>query len=588
MQEVKKEALTVTKYFLSLPHPAKTLLAILATSLIFGMLLSASSDNDAIRILAGGLKGIFLLAFPSVFSSLALYLLRRKAAFRRAIFLGFISCIVYGLFYLLSFALSSFWAPAANLVYVGFGLVFVLWYFLLKLAFGFHKSAFLFATLQLILFATFHTIGGALEQEADVIGLLAKLYLAVFVFLAAIYLMFYFLSLPMKKNLKISSMDAISMFLSQWLYGEKELEEVFDEIGEEAETFVWVGKFEGKQGGAFFVVPYIHFGPFGNLGGSELTYLIAKSLSDKANVFVFHGTVTHDFNPVSSKEAEIVISACKKAIQKIQLRPAKFAYSECKVGSIRASAYLINDAAFVTYSRAPQTTEDINFGLGLAASQIAKSKYKSVAVVDEHNAETGDISSVEVGSPIGFEILDATAALFQTSPKKSDFLFGSASGTINLETVGKNGVKLALFKTRKKLYAILLIDANGIVPEFRSQLVELLCTLGKEKGLQCVGEVMTTDTHQINTVQGVLNPVGTTQRGDLMMLVRGLFSDAFLRLEKVKFGSAQERFKIKVFGSGQSAEIASTINGVIAILRLILPAILIGSAAFLVWALSKL
>ncbi|MEM4348764.1 MAG: DUF2070 family protein [Candidatus Anstonellaceae archaeon] len=588
MQEVKKEALAVTKYFLSLPHPAKTLLAILATSLLFGILLSTFHDNDAIRILAGGLNGVVFLGFPSVFSSLMLYLLRRKATFRRAIFLGFISCALYGVFYLLSVALSGLLPPAENLIYVGFGLVFVLWYFLLKLAFGFHKSAFLLATMQLVIFAAFYSIGGALEEEEDVVGLVAKLYLAVFVFLAAIYLMFYFLSLPMKKNLKISSMDAISMFLSQWLYGEKELEEVFEEIGEEAETFVWVGEFRGKQNRTFFVVPYIHFGPFGNLGGSELTCMIANSLPGNSNVFVFHGTVTHDFNPVSSKEAQKVIFACKKAIEKIKLEPAKFAYSECRVGSTKASAYLINDSAFITYSRAPYTTEDINFGIGLAAVQIAKSKYKSVAVVDEHNAETGDISSVEVGNPIGFEILDATSAIFQRPHKKSSFFFGSATAIARFENIGKNGIKLALFKTSEKLYAVLLIDANGIVPEFRSQLVDLLCALGKEKGLQCVGEVMTTDTHQINTVQGVLNPVGTKHKGDLMMLVRSLFMEAFSLLEEVKFGSAEQRFKIEVFGSGQSTEIASTINGVIAILRLILPAILLGSVAFLVWALSKL
>ena len=99
---------------------------------------------------------------------------------------------------------------------------------------------------------------------------------------------------------------------------------------------------------------------------------------------------------------------------------------------------------------------------------------------------------------------------------------------------------------------------------------------------------MTTDTHQINTVRGVLNPLGTERRGDVMMAVRRLFYEAKSRLEEVRFDSAEERFRIKVFGTGQSAEIASTINAVVAILRVALPLILIASAVILLWALGKI
>jgi len=98
---------------------------------------------------------------------------------------------------------------------------------------------------------------------------------------------------------------------------------------------------------------------------------------------------------------------------------------------------------------------------------------------------------------------------------------------------------------------------------------------------------MTTDTHQINAVRGVLNPLGTEHRGDVMVLIRNLFKQAAGKMEEVKFSSAEERFRIKVFGTGQSAEISSTINAVVAVLRLALPLILIASAVLLLWALGK-
>jgi predicted neutral ceramidase superfamily lipid hydrolase len=45
---------------------------------------------------------------------------------------------------------------------------------------------------------------------------------------------------------------------------------------------------------------------------------------------------------------------------------------------------------------------------------------------------------------------------------------------------------------------------------------------------------------------------------------------------------------VNVFGSGQSIEIASTINAVVAVMKLALPLIIVGSILVLLWALSKM
>lgn len=597
MSNAKKETLVLSKYFVSLPHPAKTALMIIAVSFLFGVLFAVARNRPAgpNEFFAGGIEGLFLLAFPAFLSSAGLFLMRRKAVFRRSVFLGLVTAVLYGIFYLLSFSLSRFFPPAGNLVYVGFGFSFALWYFMLLLAFDFRKSAFLFATMQMALFAVFFLALGGTGAAADLQGLLVKIYLASFVLLAALYVLFYVVSAPMKKNLGVSGLDALSMFSSQWLYGEKDLEEAFDWLGEEAETLVWVGSFEGRKNNALFVVPYMHFGPFGNLGGSEFTWMISEALSPpqpgwmgkKREVFVFHGTATHDFNPVSSSEIGKVVGACQRVLRSLRPSAAKMDFSSCRVGTVRAQAYRINDSAFVSYSRAPRTTEDVSLGLGLALMENAKRACRSVCVVDEHNAETGDISSVEVGNPIGFEMLEATSRLFDSKARLSRFRFGCASGQVPLDTIGKNGIKLSLFSRGKKMDAILLMDSNGIVPHFRSELIDLLSTLGGEAGFSCKGEVMTTDTHQINAVRGVLNPVGSERRGDIMMAVRRLFYEAAGRMEEVKFDSGSERFRLKVFGPGQSAEIASTINAVVAILRFALPLLLVASAALLLWALGK-
>ena len=157
-----------------------------------------------------------------------------------------------------------------------------------------------------------------------------------------------------------------------------------------------------------------------------------------------------------------------------------------------------------------------------------------------------------------------------------------------IATLGGNGLKLALFAQGKKLTALLLADSNSVTPEFRESLISLMSELGRENGYSCNGEVMSTDTHQINTVQGVLHPLGVDDKGAVTGAVRKLFSTALSQLEPVKFGAAQERFRIRVFGTGQSAEIASTINAVVALLKLALPIMFIVGLVLLVWGLGKL
>jgi len=592
MQKAKKDALAISKYFVSLPHPAKTTLMMLAVSFLFGILFAIAKGRGLtpMGLLAFGFEGMLILAVPALLSSSVLYLTRRKAVFRRAVFLGLLTMTIYGLFYLLSFSLSAIWPPAANIIFVGFGVSFVLWYFMLLLAFDFRKSAFIFATMQMILFSAAFLIWSGSPSTPDAADLLLKVCLSAFVFLSALYVMFFLISAPMKKNLGVSSMDAVSMFLSQWLYGEKDLEEAFEWLGEDVQTLVWAGRFSGKDCDTLFVVPYIHFGPFGNLGGSEFTSMISDALSEgkKKNVFVFHGTATHDFNPVSSSEIGSVVSACRRALSHAKLESAALSILSNRCGSVTASALMINKSAFISYTRAPATTEDINLGLGMALMEKAKKYCSSVCVVDQHNAETGDISSVEIGSPISFEMLDATDGLFSKPKKQSSFLFASSSRQLSLDTIGKNGIKLALFSQGKKLSALLLIDSNGVTPEFREEINGLLGMLGKENGFACSGEVMTTDTHQINNVKGVLHPLGTERRSDVLSAIRAVFTEAVGKLEPVKFGCSEERFGIRVFGTGQSTEIASTINAVVAILRLGLPLILVASAAILMWALAKI
>jgi putative membrane protein len=445
-----------------------------------------------------------------------------------------------------------------------------------------------FATVQLLFNAVFFMAANGIALSGDGLSILVKFYFASLVFLGGIYAYFYLINAPMKRNLGISGVDAIALFFSQWFYGERGLEDKLEDLGVEVEVPVAVASFEGKSGKALFVVPYVHFGPFGNLGGSEFCPRLSAALGGKwGNVFVFHGTVTHDFNPVSSDEFEPLLAAVKKAASSLEQKPAKASMAIARKGSAKIQLFSINGCAFASASRAPLTTEDLDFGIGLVLKEKALSSHEIAIVVDEHNAETGDITTVGPASPIANELFGAMDAALAKGGEKLPLHAGFASGSAHLKSIGGNGLRVACFLMGKELHAYLLFDANGIVPDFRDELIAKVKRRAAELGYAAHPEIFTTDTHQVNNVRGVLNPVGKDDRAVLSELSLRLFAEAAGRLEPVKFAAAEERYRTMVFGPTNSIEIISTINSIVAFSKIAAPVMLLAATGLVLWLLTK-
>ena len=304
----------------------------------------------------------------------------------------------------------------------------------------------------------------------------------------------------MRKSFGVSSTDAFSMFVAQWLYQNKDLEGALENVGSKAKVLLSFMGFDRGKDKIFFVVPCVHFGPFGNLGGSEFPYLIAKELDKKygSNTFVFHGTVTHDLDPVCSGELKNVLNTCEKCIKEAKYESATIALRAGKEEECNADVLEINDCFFAGLSRAPNTTEDINFGLGLAMMNEAEKNARIAIVVDQHNAETGEITTFEPGSKIGFNYMEAIKqALTRKKVKKNKLMVGISKRAVDLPFIGSAGIKVAMFSSEPE-YVLILLDANGVTPEFHQQIVSEIKKLGNEYKKNWTASVYTTDTHEIN------------------------------------------------------------------------------------------
>jgi len=566
-------AVNLTSYFISLPPAQYIVLAMLVLGIIFGLIIDFGKSN---QLHNAAIDGIMLLALPALLSSIVVKLMIRKLPFKRIAATAFCGEIVYSLAYLISvfvFDLNPFWAHLVLLV--GSALVFVFWYLIARFVFILKYRSILFAIMQMLFYLIFLIGNQALYVTTEpFLDVALRFYISSFILLAAIILFFFIINAPMKKNFGLSSTDAISYFFSQWFYHNKDLEKAFEHVGESARTFVSVMGFKRKNNTIFFITPYVHFGPFGNLGGSEFSYLLAKEIDKKykSNTFIFHGTVTHDLNPVSSSEITKILDAVDLAIKEAKFMDAKVSISigqedECIVQTLR-----VNNAAMLSLSRAPKVTEDINFGLGLAMLFKAEKNLENAMIVDQHNAETGDITSFEPGSVIGFRYLKAIDSSLSKKYDAQSFKLGISNRSVESDVIGGSGIKVAVFSSNPE-YVVVLIDCNGITPEFRDMIESEVKKLGKELKRNFEVGIFTTDTHQTNITKGVLNPLKSEE--NTISAIKDACKEAASDMQEAKFFSARKWFDINVLGAKQSIEIISTVNSIVAVAKITLPLIFI-------------
>ncbi|MBD3210859.1 DUF2070 family protein [Candidatus Micrarchaeota archaeon] len=572
-------AVNLTSYLISLPPTPYLLAGIILMGIIFGVLVNPTGQAE---IQDAVLDGLLLLSLPALLTTAAVKILIRKVSVKRIAGTAFGGEVVYFIAYsagLLLTGSSMLWAQLAILV--GSALVFVFWYVIAKFIFVLKYRSLVFAIVQLLFYLIFllSTSPSYLGSE-PFLDVIAKFYISSFVLLGALLLFFFIINAPMKKNFGLSSTDAMSFFFSQWFYHNKDLEKAFEKVGEPAKTLNSLMGFKRKKDTVFFVTPYVHFGPFGNLGGSEFSYLLAKEIDKKykSRTFVFHGTVTHDLNPVSSSEITKILGAVDASLKDARFRKAKVSFSEGRSEECSSQALLVDDAALIGLSRAPHVTEDINFGLGLAMMFQAEKQVRNAMLVDQHNAETGDITSFEPGSKAGFNYLAAVNSALSRKPEGKPLMLGVASRRPDSDVLGKAGIKVAVFSSSPE-YVVVLIDSNGITPEFKNKIEQNIKKLGKELKHDFAVGVFTTDTHQTNIIRGVLNPLKEEEY--ILEAIESAAREAVADMQEATFFSDKKWIDINVLGAKQSIEVVSTVNSIVAVAKITLPLVLLGGLLLL-------
>ncbi|MCA1813993.1 MAG: DUF2070 family protein, partial [Halobacteriales archaeon] len=197
---------------------------------------------------------------------------------------------------------------------------------------------------------------------------------------------------PLTKNFDVSAFELFRYFLDHFTTGNPHGETVMDKFGEPVEAKVGVIAFRRTQGAkrgqvkATIVVPALHPGPVGELGGGDLPGKIAEQVPLSEMVLVPHGPATHDLNPITTAEVARVGKAVNEALGGLRYAPGGSQFVGASRG-VRVCTQLLGNGALLTYASWPEPIDDVSYGVGRAAELSARLAGVQEAIfVDCHNS----------------------------------------------------------------------------------------------------------------------------------------------------------------------------------------------------------
>ncbi|MGZ4847586.1 MAG: DUF2070 family protein [Halobacteriota archaeon] len=547
------------KYVFAAPRWKNTIPVTLALSLVVG----AGVFNFGWR--ENLLAGLILIGVPAVLAAAFTHplarLLQGTMTVNRSALLAFVGAVIISVFCVLG-ALISFatgWQLTISAYVMSLGAVFA-FRILVLMAITTKSLArnVVPASLQTVFGALFLPLFGATGYVVNLVAISAVFTLGALVFIR-------YIDAPLRKSFGVSGMDFIRSYIAQAVEGAPGMEDFFKKIGESVEVPVTTLSFKSDERlKATFVVPAVHPGPVGEIGGGNLPVRIVRNL-DGGEIFVPHGTATHDFNLVSATESVKIVEAAARALENTHYSVDASKSIRVQKGAIKLLAQRFGDSVLFVSTLSPESTEDIEYGLGLVASAEARTRgVQHSALIDAHNCTAPYASSMWAGTKNSFDLIDAireaSSRLMQSEPLKSDIKLGIATrGPIfgRDEGMGDLGIQVALIEVAGQRTAYVLVDANNIVPNLREIIVSALKV--------DEAEVMTTDNHVVNSYSGI-NLLGfKADNGILLKAIIELVDEAQANLESVRVGmNTQQASGVSVFGSQKTAQLASTVNAIMA------------------------
>ena len=319
-----------------------------------------------------------------------------------------------------------------------------------------------------------------------------------------------------EKTLGMQSMSLFRAFMLNWVLNlNAPFEELLEKLGEQRDIKISLLEFDTAKSKVVLVVPSVHPGPFKNIGSSVLPSLLKSDLEREHGyvVSVPHGLLGHEFDLASQAENRKIVSSVAEALRDSDVSEVKVSQlAKVSNGLATACCQVFGGSAFISFTLAPRTIEDLPDELGFFVRQEAKKHGLDLcAVVNAHNSidrkdempesldSLKDVAARCLEKVVSMERFPLSVGAATVLPREFSLENGMGSGGITAIVVGSGETK--------NVYVV--IDGNNMVSGLRERVLASLCSMGFDDG-----EVFTTDTHAVNAL--VLSSRGYHAIGEMM------------------------------------------------------------------------
>ena len=585
----------LSKYITTLPKTQFSIIGMVVISFLIGIsyyLIELFPSIGILEIVFGGLFGLMVFGASSIMSGalnqqVISILHGINLKIKHSMFLSGLSMTILGLMVLGGCILSRIFHADLFFNSLLFGCVLIYGFntlvfwatakvrFTSAVTTGLIQPALILAMYILLTFFSSDTsfIGPVIYQ------IIIKAAIAGIIFVFAIYAFIKIIASPFKKNLGIGVLDLLSLFIAHMNEGSNSLEGLFENMSEAIDTVVTFISFKTENGlKALFISPSVHPGPLGDLGGSNMPTILANKFDHFT--MVAHGPSTHDFNPIAVSEIDKIENSVKRGLKNVEYSPNASKFVRYNSQKANIGVQFFNEGMVILSTFAPEAVDDIEFGVGLTmmAQSRIRCDVKDSVIVDCHNSFTPESGEVLPGNSEVFHLIDVIDKI-NPNQSKGDIKIGCYENDMpefdKQEGIGESGIKTMVIEVDNQRTAYVLFDSNNMEIGFRQEIIDAVSDLDIDEI-----EVMTTDTHTVNTLSRGYNPIGIAKRAEIIEYVKISIKEAINDLEKVEVGTGTEKIEnLNTFGPNNSTELISTISSVVAVSKIIAPVLLITALA---------
>ncbi|MCW4018472.1 MAG: DUF2070 family protein [Candidatus Bathyarchaeota archaeon] len=402
----------------------------------------------------------------------------------------------------------------------------------------------------LVAFAVFWT-----KVNVDLVALLPYVVIMPIIACVSAYIFIHLIDQIGKKDYGEPSMSLFQAFMLNWVASlNAPLERYLERTGEDADVEVSLLKFDASKPKAALIVPLVHPGPFNNIGSSILPSLLKREY-EKAipcDVCVPLGILGHELDAASqAQNHKIIRHVIQEATYKAQSDKATPLVTVSENG-VTTSCQVFGKTAFLNFTLAPKTTEDLPQELDRLVRAEATKLGLEALVINAHNSLT---ESNEIDASIE-TLKDAAAKCLKKAVSQHIYPFEVGSATVYpseftlKDGMGAGGITAIVVKVDEQKTAYVVIDGNNMITGLREEILAALASAGFE-----ASEVFTTDTHSVSAVvigRRGYHPVGEAMdHQTLINHIVNVASQAANNLESYKAGYQRIIVpKVRVIGGG--------------------------------------